>query len=318
MSLPRTPVASSRREDDHRHPCRRRTARAGADRALLEDRRDVKLVAECADRAQALEIQQRRPDLLFLDVQMPRLNGSRFLGPWSRAGCRSSCLRRPMTNTRSGRLGSMPSTYLLRPFTGRDSGRRCSGCERAWSQDPSLWIRRLNTLLGQIHAPVAGGRRILVRSSGGSCFLKPEGIVRVERREITSCCTQGEQHILREQHQRWRHSSPGGRHARQPFGDREPVLHPVRFRRWVPGRYSLLLKNGVRLDDLRSGDLTGAPGRNLVRGFNPPFAVDPGESVGRFRVVVPGNPPILREPMKQLTNRRRLGFAVGCCSSRAG
>jgi two-component system LytT family response regulator len=40
----------------------------------------VEIVAECADGAQALkETQKRRPDLLFLDVQMPKLDGFEVL-----------------------------------------------------------------------------------------------------------------------------------------------------------------------------------------------------------------------------------------------
>ena len=45
-------------------------------RSLLLDEADVEIVAECPDGAQTLkEVQKRQPDLLFLDVQMPRLDG---------------------------------------------------------------------------------------------------------------------------------------------------------------------------------------------------------------------------------------------------
>src|SRR5258708_40262378 len=43
---------------------------------LLREERDFSVVAECANGRQALEaIQRDRPDLVFLDVQMPRLSG---------------------------------------------------------------------------------------------------------------------------------------------------------------------------------------------------------------------------------------------------
>src|SRR5947199_1471558 len=49
-------------------------------RAVLQDEPDVEVVAECADGAQALkETQKHQPDVLFLDVQMPRLNGFEVL-----------------------------------------------------------------------------------------------------------------------------------------------------------------------------------------------------------------------------------------------
>ncbi len=45
-------------------------------RQLLLVERDIELVAECANGREAVEgIQRHRPDLVFLDVQMPRLGG---------------------------------------------------------------------------------------------------------------------------------------------------------------------------------------------------------------------------------------------------
>src|SRR5436190_8502430 len=49
-------------------------------RLFLGEEPDVEVVGECADGAAALEsIRQHRPDLVFLDVQMPRLNGFQVL-----------------------------------------------------------------------------------------------------------------------------------------------------------------------------------------------------------------------------------------------
>src|SRR5690349_23454965 len=45
-------------------------------RSLLAGESDVEVIAECSNGAQTLKAtQDHRPDLLFLDVQMPRLNG---------------------------------------------------------------------------------------------------------------------------------------------------------------------------------------------------------------------------------------------------
>src|ERR1051326_2568112 len=45
-------------------------------RQLLKGEEDIEVMGECANGRQALEtIQQEGPELVFLDVQMPRLNG---------------------------------------------------------------------------------------------------------------------------------------------------------------------------------------------------------------------------------------------------
>jgi len=45
-------------------------------RSLLSDEPDVEVVAECVNGSQTLRAtQEHGPDLLFLDVQIPRLNG---------------------------------------------------------------------------------------------------------------------------------------------------------------------------------------------------------------------------------------------------
>src|SRR5215831_19324202 len=49
-------------------------------RLLLSSEADVEIVAECANGAQTLKAtQEHRPDLLFLDVQMPRRSGFEVL-----------------------------------------------------------------------------------------------------------------------------------------------------------------------------------------------------------------------------------------------
>ena len=51
-------------------------------RSLLASEPDIEIVAECANGAQTLKaVQERQPDLLFLDVQMPRLDGFDPPGP---------------------------------------------------------------------------------------------------------------------------------------------------------------------------------------------------------------------------------------------
>ena len=47
-------------------------------REMLEDDAEVEIVSECANGREAVEaIKSLKPDLVFLDIQMPELGGSR-------------------------------------------------------------------------------------------------------------------------------------------------------------------------------------------------------------------------------------------------
>lgn len=227
-------------------------------RTLLADEPDVELVAECTDGAQALkETRQRRPDLLFLDVQMPRLNGFEVLEALE-PGTLPVVLFTTAHDEHAVRAFEFNALdYLLKPFTEARFKRALQRVRARLEPGPAAADPRLNALLGQIHAPVAGGGRILVRSSERILFLKPEEIVRVEAAGNYVLLHSGkEQHILRETLSAMEaRLTPAGfmRISRSVIVN----LSCIREIQTVgSGRYSLLLKNGVRLDMTCSlGDL---------------------------------------------------------------
>lgn len=50
-------------------------------RVLLEDESDIEIVGECANAIEALgAVHKLRPDVLFLDIQMPRISGLEMVG----------------------------------------------------------------------------------------------------------------------------------------------------------------------------------------------------------------------------------------------
>jgi len=233
-------------------------------RSILNDEADVEIVAECADGAQALkETQKRQPDLLFLDVQMPRLNGFEVLEAlWQSQALSPSPIPVVIFTTahdehaiRAFEFNALD--YLLKPFT---EARFKISLQRARARleksarpaDPQL-----KGLLSQLHAPVAGGGRILVRSAERILFLKPEEIVRVEAAGNYVVLHSGkEQHIIRDTI-----SAMEARLASAGFMriSRSVIVNLACIREIQPvgsGKYSLLLKNGARLDMTCSlGDL---------------------------------------------------------------
>ncbi|HUR44385.1 MAG TPA: LytTR family DNA-binding domain-containing protein [Candidatus Saccharimonadales bacterium] len=233
-------------------------------RSILQDESDVQIVAECADGSQALrETQKHQPDLLFLDVQMPRLNGFEVLEGLS-PGPMPVVIFTTAHDEHAIRAFEFNALdYLLKPFT---EARLKKSLQRARAQlvkgsgqaaDP-----KLKALLGQLQAPLAGGGRILVRSAERILFLKPEEIDRVEAAGNYVVLHSGKtQHIIRETI-----SAMEARLAPAGFMriSRSVIVNLTGIREIQPagsGRYSLLLKNGTRLDMTCSlGELQGRLG----------------------------------------------------------
>jgi two-component system LytT family response regulator len=224
-------------------------------RSLLNDEPDVEIVAECADGAQAFkETQKRQPDLLFLDVQMPRLNGFELLEALSPGRIPVVIFTTAYDEHAIRAFEFSALDYLLKPFT---EARFKTSLQRARAQLEKVEKSSIDPQLkaGQAHAPAPGpasapgGGRIFVRSSERILFLKPAEIDRVEAAGNYVVLHSGkEQHIIRETI-----SAMEARLAPAGFMriSRSVIVNLACIREIQPvasGRYSLLLKNGTRLD----------------------------------------------------------------------
>ena len=101
-------------------------------RGLLAHEADVEIVGEAGDGVEAVElIVREQPDLVFLDIQMPRLStvsgSSRRSAP---TPCRRWSLSPPTTSTPSGAFEVHAVDYLLKPFAPSRLGRALDGYRR--------------------------------------------------------------------------------------------------------------------------------------------------------------------------------------------
>ena len=219
-------------------------------RSVLKDEPDVEIVAECANGAQALkETQKRQPDLLFLDVQMPRLNGFEVLEALSPGPIPVVIFTTAYDEHAIRAFEFSALDYLLKPFTEARFKMSLQRARARLEKSSRQADPQLKALLSQLHAPVAGGGRIFVRSSERILFLKPDEIARVEAAGNYVVLHSGkEQHIIRETI-----SAMEARLASAGFMriSRSVIVNLACIREIQPagsGRYSLLLKNGTRLD----------------------------------------------------------------------
>lgn len=219
-------------------------------KSLLAGETDIAVVAECANGAQTLKTtQEHRPDLLFLDVQMPRLNGFEVLEALDPAQVPIVIFTTAHDEHAIRAFEVNALDYLLKPFT---EARFKSSLQRARAQlekgDRRKSDPQFAGLLNHVHAANPGGR-ILVRSPERIVFLKPEEIDHVEAAGNYVVLHAGkDRHIVRE--------TTAAMEARlAPAGfmriSRSVIVNLAYIREVQPlgpGQYAVLLKNGTRLD----------------------------------------------------------------------
>src|SRR5436305_328845 len=220
-------------------------------RSLLAGESNVEIVAECANGAQTLKAtHEHQPDLLFLDVQMPRLNGFEVIEALDPAQIPVVIFTTAHDEHAIRAFEVNALDYLLKPFT---EARFKTAVQRARDQLEKNSRRgrpsQLTGLLNHVHAATPGGGRILVRSPERIVLLKPEEVDHVEAAGNYVVLHAGkERHIVRE--------TTAAMEARlSPAGfmliSRSLIVNLSRIREVQsvgPGQYSVLLKNGTRLD----------------------------------------------------------------------
>jgi two-component system LytT family response regulator len=220
-------------------------------RSFLAGEADVEIVAECSNGAQTVKAaEEHRPDLLFLDVQMPRLNGFEVLEALGPAQLPVVIFTTAHDEHAIRAFEVNALDYLLKPFT---EARFKTAVQRARDQlEKSARRERSSQIAGlvnHVNTATPGGGRILVRSPERIVFLKPDEIDHVEAAGNYVILHAGkDRHIVRE--------TTAAMEARlTPAGfmriSRSLIVNLARIREVQPAgpsQYSVLLKNGTRLD----------------------------------------------------------------------
>ncbi len=213
-------------------------------RRLLVAERDLEIAGECGDGAKALAaIAELRPDLLFLDVQMPGQDGFAVLAaaprPWPLV---IFCTAYDEYAVRAFEVQALD--YLLKPFTPRRFAEVVQRARTQWARGGEVEAR-LAALLAQ-HAPAP--RRIAVKSKGRTLLLDPADIhyVRAEGNYARIVTANGS-HLVRDTMNSLERDLGAPRFVRIHRSvivqlDRVRELQP-----WFRGDYVAVLDSGVRL-----------------------------------------------------------------------
>lgn len=151
---------------------------------LLKNNPSIEVVGECRDGAEAVEkIVELRPDLVFLDIQMPELNGFEVIEKVGPENMPAVIFATAFDEYAIQAFDAHALDYLLKPY---DDDRFDRALDRALLQ---LKQKELGSLSERLTALMEEGKieeenealdRIMIKERGGVVFIKTEDIDFVE------------------------------------------------------------------------------------------------------------------------------------------
>jgi two-component system LytT family response regulator len=224
-------------------------------RKLLEKESDVEVIGECGDGREALEtILKVKPDLIFLDVQMPELDGFGVLEKLRNAKMPAVIFVTAHDQFALQAFDVHALDYLLKPF---DSERFQRALDRARQliadrQEGDV-SRRISELLADVRAGTKHPARLAIKSEGRVLFLKTDDIDWIEAADnYVNLHLGNESHMHRETMSALEGKLPADKFLRI---SRSTIVNVDRIKELQPlfhGEYAVILRNGVRLTLSRS------------------------------------------------------------------
>jgi two-component system LytT family response regulator len=220
-------------------------------RTLLQQEPDVEIVGESSDGRQAVTaITQLAPDLVFLDIQMPSLDGFGVLKAIEDRPLPTVVFVTAYDQYALQAFEVHALDYLLKPFTARrfQKALQRARLEQKREGNGNSVERRLLNLLDDIGGDKRFTKRIVVKSSGRIHFVKVDEIDWIEAEGNYVRLHLGpSSHLLRE-------TMKGMEAALDPDKflriHRSTIVNAERIRELQPlfhGEYAVLLHDGTRL-----------------------------------------------------------------------
>jgi two-component system LytT family response regulator len=220
-------------------------------RSLLEREKEIEIVGEAGDGKSAVElIDSEKPDLVFLDVQMPELNGFEVL---------QNLTHRPnvvfVTAHDKFALKAFDVhavDYLLKPF---DKERFQMALKRALEKVKSKSSEgdKIAAVLEEVKPPSKPVERLMVKTEGRVLLIRIEELDWVEAADnYVNLHVGTEAHLMRETMNALEGKLPPDKFMRI---SRSTIVNLERIKELQPmfhGEYVVILKNGTKLTLSRS------------------------------------------------------------------
>lgn len=218
-------------------------------KSLLRGAADVELIGEASDGREAVEkIRALKPDLVFLDIQMPELDGFNVLSELSEEERPAVVFVTAYDKFALKAFEVHAVDYLLKPF---DRSRFDTALKRALGQlarkPPQQLNEQLSALLASLKPRTQTPERIAVKSEGRVVFVNLSDVDWVEAADNYVALHVGkESHLLRE--------TMTALEARLPKLflriSRSTIVNTDRIKELQPlfhGDYAVILKDGTKL-----------------------------------------------------------------------
>lgn len=219
-------------------------------RQLLLKEPDIDLIAECADGREAVAaIGRYKPDLVFLDVQMPELDGFGVLSQIDSPAMPAIVFVTAYDQFALRAFEVHAVDYLLKPF---DSGRFKKALDHARGQlqrgPTEEFGRRVTELLADLKTESKQQNRLAIKTGGKVLFLRIDEIDWVEAADnYVNLHIGNESHLHRETLTALEARLPADKFMRI---SRSTIVNLERIKELQPmfhGEYSVILRNGTRL-----------------------------------------------------------------------
>ncbi len=224
-------------------------------RGFLSAEADLEIVGECADGQAAVEaIERDQPDLLFLDVQMPELDGFGVLEAAKPVRPPVVIFTTAFSQHALKAFEVHALDYLLKPFD-RDRVRVALDRARAHLRQSQAGVlnEKLAALLAEMRPPTQTTDRLVVKTSGRVMLVRTADIDWIEAADnYVSLHVGPEVHMLRETM-----AAIEARVDPKLFLriSRSTIVNLERIKELQPmfhGDYTVILRNGTRLSLSRS------------------------------------------------------------------
>lgn len=209
-------------------------------RSLLEREEDVEVVGECGDGPAAVEaLRAGRPDLLFLDIQMPELDGFGVLREVRNLQVPAVVFVTAFGQHAVQAFDEEATDYLVKPF---DDERFSRALERARSR-----VRSVRAASGGAPDPGRWIQRFALECAGRIALVPVETVRWIEAQDYYVLIHAEKEHLLRESLRNLETQLDPARFARVHRSAIVNVGSVKQLRRRSHGEYFLLLDDGTEL-----------------------------------------------------------------------